>query len=91
MELADGRAGFGVIGDWRAVTHFSRYWLGNRELASLRIRRGFNGRNVGKTMNRMVSRYGIAVADPSLAATGLKQIELRWPSLVELQIPMGAT
>jgi len=91
VELPDGSAGFGVVGDWRAVTHFSRYWLGCPDLSGVKIRRGVNGRDAGKVLNDMVSRYGMAVVHPSVTATGLKGVELQWPSLVELQIPIEAT
>ena len=85
----DGERGFCAIGDKRAVSHFSRYWLGSGP--RLRIRPGITFQGGAKLMDRMVSRYGIVVASSDVAAKCSVGIELAWPRLVELTLPLASS
>ena len=82
--------GLCAIGDRRIVTHFSRYFLEPK--SGIKVRRGWHARGAGRWVDQMSTRYGLVVADPRIPLKSpLRGVEIRWPSSVELQVPLAGS
>ena len=90
MERPDKKAGFVSFSDWRAVTHFARYYLNVGDEAVI-TRRWYAGRISGARMRALARRYGLAVGGDQRASASVRTETLAWPSLVEMVIDLPAT
>lgn len=81
--------GFVANGNWRAVTHFARNFLGSP--SDLVIKRGWHGRLTLEMLRQQAARYGLVVSANAVFPPTLRSIAVSWPELlgVEADVSKG--
>ncbi|MCB1104228.1 MAG: hypothetical protein H7A44_06220 [Opitutaceae bacterium] len=86
-ESAGG--GFVAYGSWRAVTHFSRNFLGAPD--DLRIKRRWHGQVPAETIRQQARRFGLVTMASTQLPKALRGTAVMWPSLVRLEAKIAKT
>lgn len=79
--------GFVANGNWRAVTHFARHFLGSP--SDLVIKRGWHGRLTLKTLRDQAARYGLVASADAVFPAELRPGAVSWPRLVGIEADLS--